>query len=403
MIGTDTLIGCRYCGLVQQAPATQARGSVHCRRCDGLLEKQKRPGNQAALALSIATLLLLFPANLLPMLRVDILGHTNRSLIFSGVAGFWRQDWPIVACIVGLELILLPFLRFGLLVAVLASARCGVRAAWMGPAFRWSEMLDRWALLDVFLFGAVIGYARVAPFFPVRIEAGGDCVVAVAVLTVIVRAALQRGEVWRQIGSTAGGGEAKLIACPACELPVDAAEEGRRCPRCRAKVWSYRPYSAMRAMALTLAAIALFPAAYAYPMQYSERLNTMVGYSIMTGVTELVHAHLWYFAAVIFLFSVVTPLLKLVAMAWFFISIHRRSSARLRFKARLYRLLHGIGRWSHIDVFIVSVFLPLMEFRGFLSVIVGWALPAFLGVVVLTTLGTEVFDPRMLWRFDSRA
>ncbi|HWB96569.1 MAG TPA: paraquat-inducible protein A, partial [Bryobacteraceae bacterium] len=105
----------------------------------------------------------------------------------------------------------------------------------------------------------------------------------------------------------------------------------------------------------------------------------------------------------IFLFSVVTPLAKLFAMAWFFLSIYRRSAARLRLKARTFRLLHGIGRWSHIDVFIVSVFLPLMKLPGFLSVIVGWALPAFLGVVVLTTLATEFFDPRMLWRFESSA
>lgn len=108
-------------------------------------------------------------------------------------------------------------------------------------------------------------------------------------------------------------------------------------------------------------------------------------------------AHLWIFAVIIFSASVLIPLLKLFAFAWFGLSIQRRSRARLRLKTRLYRLIDTIGRWSHIDVFTVSVFLPLMHLSGLLAVLVGKALPAFLAVVVLTMLAASLFDPRAMW------
>ena len=85
---------------------------------------------------------------------MNILGTTNTSLIASGVYGIWLQNWPLVAVVVGLEIIVLPFLRFGLLTAVLGAVRLGYRGRWMGRAFRWSERLDQWAMLDVFRLAA---------------------------------------------------------------------------------------------------------------------------------------------------------------------------------------------------------------------------------------------------------
>ena len=355
-----------------------------------------------ALACAVATLALLFPANLLPILQVNILSATNKSLIASSIISIWLQNWPLVAIIVGLEIIVLPFARFGLLTAVLGAIRLGHRGRWMGPAFRWSERLDQWGMLDVFLFGGIIGYSRVAPFLPIHIEAGGWCLIAVALLTFVTRASLERRELWRYIGPSATRFKPDMITCTSCDFPAPADQEGALCPRCGATIWRCHPFSAMRAMALSVAAFAFYPAAYLYPMEYNDQLDHLDAYSIMTGVVKLVQAGFWFFAAVVFVASVVIPLLKLFAFAWFGLSIHRRSAAHLRLKTWLYRIVDVIGRWSHIDVFTIAVFLPLMYLPGFLSVIIGRALPAFLAVVVLTMLASDLFDPRALWLAKER-
>lgn len=351
----------------------------------------------AALACSVATFVLLFAANLLPLLNVTILQTLNRSVIASGVLGIFRQGWPVVATVVGLEIVILPFFRFGLLTVVLASLRAGVRAPWIGPAFKWAEILDEWSMPDVFLFGCIVGYTRVAPFLPIEIGPGGWCFIAVALLTLVTRATLERRAIWRMIGPVEETLEPDMIGCVRCDHPVPAAMNGKPCPRCRARIWRVRPDSVIRSAALTLAGLACYPIAYIYPMEYSVRLNHFEGYSIMTGVMKLIQANLWFFAGVVFVASIVIPFLKLVALAWFTLSIHHHSNSRLKTKTKVYRVIAAIGRWSHIDVFTISVFLPLMHLAGYLSVVVGRALPAFLAVVVLTMFASEVFDPRELW------
>lgn len=395
-------IGCPDCGLIQRRPACIAGGTLRCAACARVLERVQGDRLDILLAFSAVILLLLFPANLLPLLSVRIAGVENSSIIASGVSGCWRQHWPLLAIIVGLEIIVLPFIRYGLLTAVLAALRLRARPGWLGPALRWSQNLDQWAMPDVFLFGSIVGYARVAPFLPVHIGAGGYCLITAALMIFITRTLMGRRALWLHIGPAEQWQGQDAILCQACDFPAPAAAEGRLCPRCQARLWRVKPYATMRAMALSIAAFAFYPAAYLYPMEVSERAGTLEGYSIMTGVIKLIQANLYFFGAVVFFASIVIPLLKLFAFAWFGVSIHRRHATRLKLKTRLYRLIDVIGRWSHIDVFTISVFLPLMQLQGLLAVIIGRATPAFLAVVVLTMLATEIFDPRALWHAAAR-
>ncbi|MHB1723437.1 MAG: paraquat-inducible protein A [Acidiferrobacter sp.] len=390
---------CPDCGLVQQLLPLTGQGWLLCPRCGHIMERTAGRSINAALAIALSALLLLVPANLLPLFKVDIFGVHHASVIASGIWGIAAQGWPLVALILAMELLLLPFVRFGTLAMVLYALYRGHRHPWIGKCFRWSEWADQWAMPDVFLIGCMIGYGRVAPFLPISISIGGWCVIAVAFLTLLARATLERREIWRRIGpvceSTAP--DTAYIGCSFCGMPVPAAQQSNPCPRCGERVWRYRPLATMRALALTLAGLACYPFAYLYPMEYNYQLGSLQGYSIMTGVFKLIDAHFLIFAAIIFVASIVIPFLKLFGLSWFVISIHRHATAHLRLKTHLYRLIKAIGRWSHIDVFTVAVFLPLMHLSGLLAVYVGKALPAFLAVVILTMLATEVFDPRALW------
>lgn len=88
-------------------------------------------------------------------------------------------------------------------------------------------------------------------------------------------------------------------------MPVD--RESHPCPRCGERIWRYKPYGTMRALALTIAGFVCYPFAYLYPMEYNYQLGSLQGYSIMTGVFKLVDAHFLLFAAIIFMASIVTP------------------------------------------------------------------------------------------------
>ena len=79
-------------------------------------------------------------------------------------------------------------------------------------------------------------------------------------------------------------------------------------------------------------------------------------YSVWAGVVALWHERDYFLAAVLFFFSIVFPILKLVALAviWF---------VRL-VDAQRDHLLHSLGllgKWSMLDVFVVAILIVLVK------------------------------------------
>jgi paraquat-inducible protein A len=65
---------------------------------------------------------------------------------------------------------------------------------------------------------------------------------------------------------------------------------------------------------------------------------------------------------------------------------------------RIYRLIVFVGRWSMLDIFMISILVAVVDLSGGVSqVIAGSAATAFAAVVVLTMLAAKSFDPRLIW------
>jgi len=82
---------------------------------------------------------------------------------------------------------------------------------------------------------------------------------------------------------------------------------------------------------------------------------------------------------------------------WLLVSTRRRSAARLRERTTLYRVVDAIGRWSMIDVFMISILTALLRLGFLVSVNPGPGAIAFCAVVILTMLAAQTFDPRLMW------
>ncbi|MGH8180064.1 MAG: paraquat-inducible protein A [Steroidobacteraceae bacterium] len=392
-------IACTDCGTLQDIPPLPWGAIAICPTCDNRLERTNGRSINGALACASATFVLLFPANLLPIMHVSMLGMTRESRLATGVVTLWQHHWVLVALLVAAFAVILPFVRFGLLSLVLTLLQLGRRPRWLGRAFRWSLHLDQWAMPDVFLLGCAVGYSRIAAVMPVKIGWGGICVILAAFLCMLSRASLDTRAVWRVLWPecSAPPEDQPALACRFCDLVSCAAAEGSPCPRCGLTLSARKPNSMVRTAALVVAGLALFFPANLYPMSVDRQFGVLVPHRIVDGIRELFQAHLWPLGVLIFCTSIAIPLLKLAALSWFLISVWQGSRYRLVLKTRLCRLIDEVGRWSCIDVFTIAVFLPLMQFRGMVSTDAASGATAFLLVVVITMMASHTFDPRLLW------
>ena len=391
-------IACPDCGALEELIPPSAGDRVVCPICANNLEQTSGRSIDAALGCSLGTLLLLFPANLIPLMSVSMLGMRRSSLLGSGVVEIWNEHWVLLALAIGAFAIVLPFIRFGLLSLALGTLRLGYRPSWLGIAFRWALWLEVWAMPDVFLLGAFVGYSRVAANLNVTIEWGGYCFIAAAFLSMISRASLDRQMVWRAIhpdGQVAS--QAPMLSCPTCDLVIPVEAEGQPCPRCRALLSARKPDSILRTAALTGSAFILFWPANIYPMSVSAQLGEPVSYRIIDGVRALFDAGFAPLGVLIFFASIAIPALKIIGLSWCVISVVRRSRRHLVAKTRLYRAIDEMGRWSSIDPFTISIFVPLMKFDSLASSHAEMGATAFILVVALTLAASRSFDPRLMW------
>ena len=373
---------------------------VSCAVCRSELERTTGRSLDAGLACAAATFLLLFPANLLPFLTTSILGASRHSRLASSAVAMWRDGWAPLGIVIALFVIVLPFVRFGLLTAVLGSLRLSRNYRWQGRAFRLSNGLQQWAMLDVFLLGLWVSYERLHATIAVDVGVGAQCFIAAGVLTLLVRATLDKAAVWRLIGedtAPGAGGAAEVVSCLACNRLEPIAHAGRPCGRCAQKLESREPEAVVRAAALTAAGVLLYIPANVYAIATLPIGLKSVQYNVLEGVKDLAQAGLLGLALLVFTASFAIPFLKLAGLSWCVASVLRRSPNRLRAKTRVYRIVEEIGRWSMVDPFVIACFVPVMQYNTLIYGRAEPAAPFFTGVVVLTMIAARAFDPRLMW------
>ena len=193
--------------------------------------------------------------------------------------------------------------------------------------------------------------------------------------------------------------QAGLVSCETCSLlsrPVDPAEPGY-CPRCGAELVRRRHNSIQLTWALVIAAAICYIPANVLPVLTTTALGSVDSDTIMGGILLLYNTGSWPLALVVLVASVMVPLGKLIALSYLLITVQRGSVSSNRERTRLYRLVEWIGRWSMLDVFVDTFTVALVQLQPLMSVEPGPGVLFFAGVVVLTMIAAESFDPRLIW------
>ena len=190
-----------------------------------------------------------------------------------------------------------------------------------------------------------------------------------------------------------------LLSCHVCGLVSKAARTGgtAHCPRCSARLYFRKPDSVARTWALLIAAGIMYVPANLLPMMETNSLFGSQDDTIMSGVIYLWTSGSWDLAVVVFIASIMVPLLKLIALTLLLVSVQRRSVWQPVQRTRLYRLVELVGRWSMLDIYVVTILAALVQIGSLATIKAGPAAMAFGAVVVLTMFAAMQFDPRLIW------
>lgn len=421
----DGLSECPSCGYFQRLPELEPGQVADCRRCRGQLGRRRaNPPVSTPLAFAIASAVLYLVAITQPMMTLDLYGRMHVVTLLTGPLELWREGWTLVSILVLAATALVPPIVIGLMLAVLVAATRERLPGWAPKLMRRYEHLRPWSMVEVYMLGIFVAYTKLIDLAHVTL---GPAVYALAALMLTMAATdstVDIDQIWRKrrvarfvrlpdgrrvVVSTVDSTEqalpsaSRLVSCTSCGLVCASEFDLPRtvvlgdCPRCKAAVRVRKPQSLSRCVAMLACAIILYVPANLYPVMTVVKLSRGGGHTILEGVRELYEAHMLPLALLVFFASVTVPVLKiggLMIMCW---CTWTGSATRLLDRSRLYRLIVFIGRWSMIDVFMISILVALVRFGGLAQITAEPGMFAFAAVVVVTIFATDSFDPRTMW------
>ncbi len=191
------------------------------------------------------------------------------------------------------------------------------------------------------------------------------------------------------------------VRCASCEklcrMPELPAGTRAHCPRCGAGLAHRKADSLTRSWALLIAAVVCYVPANLLPVMVVAGPGGSEADTILSGVQAMFAADWYVVGGLIFFASITVPLLKMISLAGLLMSVQLRSRWRPRDRTVLYRIVEVVGRWSMLDMFVISLTVALVQLGVVANVQPAIGASFFAAVVVLTMFSAASFDPRLIW------
>ncbi|SIN96055.1 paraquat-inducible protein A [Halodesulfovibrio marinisediminis] len=397
-----TTVTCHDCGLTQQLPEMPVGTKAICTRCGSVLFQKTNDTTQRTLALSLTGLILFAIANAYPFLSMQVEGKIQETTLLTGITWLFTHHMQGLSALVLLTSIAIPLIQLLALVFILTPIQMGKLAPKTGTIFRTVRHLMPWSMMEVFLLGilvSMIKLGKMATLIP------GTAIWAYGGLILVLIAAfagLNPHDIWKRLPVTtsedSSDGLTQSATCHSCSLESDIPQTHHTaCPRCGAGMHVRKPKSLERTTALVVAAIVLYIPANLLPITVTQVFGSSQADTIMSGVIFFMLSGSWHIALVIFIASILIPLLKLITLVYLLLSVKFRHQWKPETRTRMYRLTEAVGRWSMVDVYVVTVLVALVQLDPFAAIQAGPGAIYFAAVVVITMLAAESFDPRLIW------
>jgi len=188
-----------------------------------------------------------------------------------------------------------------------------------------------------------------------------------------------------------------LQVCSVCGNYAEVCIEETQCPTCGNDISMRKKNSLQKTWALLITAIIFIVPANIYPITYLLKNNVLYPDTILSGIISLVKSDMYGIALIVFIASIIVPILKIVALGFIALAVQFKWKFSKGKQQLIFTFVDWIGRWSILDLFVISIMVAVFDKGQILSVYPGIAATSFTIVVIITLFAANSFDTRLIW------
>lgn len=194
---SDRTLHCPACRLALPHAAPE-NAATPCPRCGAALHHRQPQALARSAAFALSGLIMLVPANVLPVISTNLMGQARTDTIWSSVVALHEDGLWGIALIVFTASLVVPLLKLASLILLLHAAHTGTSSHRHGLTrlYGFVKFIGRWSMLDVFLVAFLTGAVQFGLMASVRPEPGVVAFAAAVVLTVFATESFDPRLLW---------------------------------------------------------------------------------------------------------------------------------------------------------------------------------------------------------------
>ena len=375
-------------------PALNKHQTAWCPRCNAKIKDGRDWSLTRLIAMAIAMLVLMPFAWTTPLLHVWLLGTRIDASLMQGIWQMIYQGDVITASIVMFCAVGAPATLVG---AILYLWLSGLLRMNRRPVLLMLERLKEWVMPDIYLVGITVAAIKVRDYAFIQPGPGLIAFVCLVVLSLLTLIHLNTDQLWDRFypQKTANGPDANARVCLACHFTSTVDSHGR-CPRCHVPLRRRRRQSLQKSWSALIASLVFLIPANFLPISIIYVNGVRHEDTILSGIITLSSSNI-FVAAVVFIASILVPFTKVIVLLTLLLSIYTKCEHGIHTRMKLLRLVTWVGRWSMLDLFVISLMMSLVNRDQLLAFTMGPAALYFGAAVIFTILAVEWLDSRLLW------
>ena len=158
----DSFMACHDCDLIHHIKPLPAKGAAVCIRCGAVLYKHKPNSQERTLAFAFAALILFILANSFPFLGLKIGAQVRETTLITGIHELYLQGVQVIAILVLLTTVLVPFTQMMCLFYILLPLKFGRLPKRLPWVLRFLQRIQPWGMMEVFMVGILVSVVKLA-------------------------------------------------------------------------------------------------------------------------------------------------------------------------------------------------------------------------------------------------